>query len=504
MNREQLLSRLSLRLTHLVDSSDSELSTLLEKLRHSIKDEADEPGLQRLSEKLASLMLVHDEKSASGVNSSSMGDYALEFSQSIKSLPVDKPHRSKLSALADQLVATKQVEQQLQSLREIFKLLRSSMDAAPPQKSSSGGVLGWFDKKNNKADEQWQAFLGKSSQLLDQILNHIDVLNGNVSETLRLKEQLQQPSSVDSVEEVLEAVIALLEDMSDKVNNERVTTQNFLGDLREQLHSVEAAIFSVITDGDDSLERAETLEQQVNDDVQVIGKAVQDDDLAVLKIAVESGLANLSSKVATYLADEKEHHQKSKQKIRSLTRQVRDMEAETTSLRGEIKTKQDLAVKDSLTGAYNRAGYEERITEEFARRQRVSSPLSLVFADCNKFKKINDTFGHSAGDLVLVKVAEALKNRARTSDIVARYGGDEFVVLLPDTPIDGAEIFARDACKKIINAGFNNNGEPLDVSISCGITEVREGDTPITALQRADEAMYQAKKLPGEKVFVSG
>jgi len=276
---------------------------------------------------------------------------------------------------------------------------------------------------------------------------------------------------------------------------------------RQAIEAHELFPFITLIEGDSVADDiVQCVREQVseNDDVLVIGKAVQDDDLAVLKVAVESGLANLSSKVANYLSAEKEHHQKSKKKVRSLTRQVRDMEAETTSLRGEIKTKQDLAVKDSLTGAYNRAGYEERITEEFARRQRVSSPLSLVFADCNKFKKINDTFGHSAGDVVLVKVAETLKNRARTSDVVARYGGDEFVVLLPDTPLDGAEIFAKDACKKILDAGFNNNGQPLDVSISCGITEVREDDTPITALQRADEAMYQAKKQSGEKVFVSG
>jgi len=113
MSREKLLSRLSVRLTHLVDSSDAELNTLLEKLRHSIKDNTGEQGLHRLSEKLASLMLVHDDKPTSGVNGSSMGDYALEFSQSIKSLQVDKPHRKKLSTLADQLVATTQVEEQL-------------------------------------------------------------------------------------------------------------------------------------------------------------------------------------------------------------------------------------------------------------------------------------------------------------------------------------------------------------------------------------------------------
>ena len=499
MSREELLSRLSVRLTHLVNSSDSELNKLLEKLRHSIKADADDAALTRLSERLTSLMLVHTEPPAGG----SLGDYALEFSQSIKSLQVDKLYRSKLLTIADQLVATTEVEQQLQSLRDIFKLLRTAMNASSLENRLSGGVLGWFDKKGNKADEQWQVFLGKSSQLLDQILNHIDVLNGNASETQRLKEQLQPPSSIDSVGEVLEEVIALLEAMSGKVNAERVTTQNFLGYLREQLHTVEAVIFSVISDGDGTLERAESLEQQVSDDVQVIGKAVQEDDIAVLKATVETGLAHLSSKVANYLTAEREHHQETKKKVRSLTRKVRDMESETTNLRGEIKTKQDLAVKDSLTGAYNRAGYEERIAEEFARRQRVSSPLSLVFADCNKFKQINDTFGHSAGDVVLVKVAETLKKRARVSDIVARYGGDEFVVLLPDTSIKGAEVFARDACKKIIGAGFNNNGQPLDVSISCGITEVREDDTPITALQRADEAMYKAKKQSDEKVFVS-
>jgi diguanylate cyclase len=142
------------------------------------------------------------------------------------------------------------------------------------------------------------------------------------------------------------------------------------------------------------------------------------------------------------------------------------------------------------------------MVEEFARRKRVETPLSVVFVDCNKFKIINDTFGHHAGDVVLVKVAETLKNRARASDIVARYGGDEFVVLLPDTSLEGAEVFAKGACEKVLAAGFNNNGKPLDVSISCGVTEVGNNDDPASALHRADQAMYEAKKLTGVKVHV--
>ena len=202
------------------------------------------------------------------------------------------------------------------------------------------------------------------------------------------------------------------------------------------------------------------------------------------------------------MSEEREHDEKNKKKIKDLTRKLKSMEVEATELRGEVKSKQDLAVKDPLTGVYNRAGYEERVVEEFARRQRVETPLSVVFVDCNKFKQINDTFGHNAGDIVLVKVAETLKNRARASDIVARYGGDEFVVLLPDTPLDGAEIFAQGACEKILEAGFNNNGEPLDVSISCGVTEVTDTDDPASVLHRADQAMYEAKKMTGTKVFV--
>jgi diguanylate cyclase (GGDEF)-like protein len=509
MDREAALSKLSIRLTHLSEGDNPELSQLLKNLRQSIKGGGSELELDNFSNKLARQMMAREDKKAS-VSSSAMpvGDYAAEFAKSIKSLKVGKSYRSKLDNLADQMSSASQLEHQLESLKGVFQLLRSAHSEVPTKKDasakkgSSGSVLGWFDKKGSKDSDQWQSFLSKSTQLLEHILSHIDVLTGDSSETKWLKDDLEQSSSVDAVETILEEVITLLMDISGKVNEERTTTHNFLGGLRDKLHSVEEVIFSVITDGSESMERAETLGKQVSDDVDIMGKAVEQDDLVMLKKTVESGLANLSTKVADYLAEERKYNEKNKTKVKDLTRQLRVMEVETTDLRSEVKSKQDLAVKDPLTGVYNRAGYEERVTEEFARRQRVNTPLSVVFVDCNKFKQINDTFGHTAGDVVLVKVAETLKNRARASDIVARYGGDEFVVLLPDTPLDGAEVFAQDACQKVLAAGFNNNGQPLDVSISCGVTEVRGEDDPASALHRADQAMYEAKKLTGEKVFV--
>lgn len=507
MDRETALSRLSIRLTHLSEGDNPDLSNLLKNLRQSLKNGDTGIEINHLSDKLARKMIARDDSSASSPppqHTELLGTYAADFVDSIKTLEVGKPYRSKLERIANEMSSASQLEQQLQLLREVFALLRSAMAESSVKKETTGGVRSWFDKKSSgKGNEQWQGFLSKSTQLLEQILTHIDVFNGDPTDTKWLKEELKQSGSVAAIESVLEEVIALLSDINHKVSEERTTTQNFLGDLRDKLHSVEEVIFSVITDGTESLDRAELFGRQVTDNVESMGKAVEQDDLLLLKKTVEAGLVNLTTKVADYLAEERAHEEKSKKKIKDLTRKLRAMEVEATELRGEVKSKQDLALKDPLTGVYNRAGYEERVIEEFSRRQRVNTPLSIVFVDCNKFKQINDSFGHNAGDIVLVKVAETLKARARASDIVARYGGDEFVVLLPDTSLEGAETFAKSACERVLNAGFNNNGQPLDVSISCGVTEVTTGDNPSTALHRADQAMYEAKKLTGVKVVLA-
>ncbi|MEZ5529465.1 MAG: GGDEF domain-containing protein [Porticoccaceae bacterium] len=494
------MTRLIVRLTHLVDDCDHEVVLLLKKLRHTLKSAYDITEIDRFSDELARHMILRSEASVKS-RADAAPAAVKDLVAAIRSLQVDKGLRAKLDGLADRLAGAQDIEQQLCYLREIFSLLSSSLPKLESKDASRGGVKGWFEKKPSKPDPAVDEFLSKTVVLLQRIFSLIDVLNGNGKETHWLRDQLKDSQSFESVSVVLEDVIELLADMSAKVNEERMTTQSFLGGLRDKLQTVEEAIFSVISDGDDSFKRAAQLESEVSNDVRVIGKAVEEDDLLMLKKTVEMGLSNLTAKVAGYLEEEQRHHQESKTKIQDLSLQVRNMEAETNKLRSEVRMKQDLAVKDPLTGVYNRAGYEERIKEEFSRRQRTGAPLSMVFVDCNKFKQINDTFGHNAGDVVLVKVAEVLKSRARVSDIVARYGGDEFVVLLPDTAIDGAEIFAHDACAKVKQAGFNNNGRPLDVSISCGVTEVRSDDDPASVLHRADHAMYTAKKECDTKVF---
>lgn len=500
MHREKLLSTLSIRLSHLADTGSPELVKELEQLRLTLRNGMNETEIQRISEKLARHMLLTESEKPE--SSKTTVPFATELAQDIRALAKNSPGKSMLIKLADDLQTADSLDEQLKAVRAVLTLLEKTAGAAAPKRAGASGFLGLFDRKGGVDDQQIGMFLEKSARLIEQAIKHVDVLNGNSKDTRKLKQALKDPDSVDSMGAALEEVISLLQEHGQRIEEERATTQTFLGELRSRLSSVEESIFSVISDGTESLGRAEVLERQVGDDVLAIGEAVQQDDLSLLRMAVEHGLTKLSTKVTDYLTLEKVKHKESKKKIEGLNRTVHEMEAHARDLRGQIKTKQDLAIKDILTGVYNRAGYEQRILEELSRSKRSHSPLSLVFIDCNKFKQINDTFGHAAGDLVLVEIANALTARARASDLIARYGGDEFVALLPDTPADGAAHFAKDSSQRIREAGFNANGSPLDVSISCGITEIRADDTPEIAIKRADEAMYLAKKSAIPQVVV--
>jgi diguanylate cyclase (GGDEF)-like protein len=291
-----------------------------------------------------------------------------------------------------------------------------------------------------------------------------------------------------------------MDSIDSRIRQERLQTSDFLDTLRERLGGFEELVVDVTRGGERSVERSESLQTQVAADVDVLGTASRSGNMEAMRKAFEETLQNISQHMAEHVEAERQQHKEAQEKVDALSEQLTRLETEADVLRTEIRNKTDLAVKDQLTGVYNRNGFDERAAELFARWERNAAKLSIVFVDCNKFKQINDTYGHAAGDLVLVKVADILQSRARVTDVVCRFGGDEFVILLPDTDIEGAETYAVSAFNEVLDAGFNDNGKPLDVSISLGITAIKGGDTLEIALARADEAMYEAKGKEGVRV----
>ncbi|QYE36393.1 diguanylate cyclase [Polymorphobacter sp. PAMC 29334] len=153
-----------------------------------------------------------------------------------------------------------------------------------------------------------------------------------------------------------------------------------------------------------------------------------------------------------------------------------------------------LASTDPLTGALNRRSFDERAGAELARAYRYKEPVSMLMIDADNFKRVNDTYGHSGGDQVLVALAAYLKNAARRNDLVSRFGGEEFGILLPVTDISAALILAERIRSGVEDLRVPFNGSEIAFTISVGAAEV---DAAATCLQltrdRADQALYAAK-----------
>ncbi len=162
------------------------------------------------------------------------------------------------------------------------------------------------------------------------------------------------------------------------------------------------------------------------------------------------------------------------------------------------------AKTDLLTGVHNRRWMSEMFPRQIARSEHASQPLALVMADIDHFKRLNDTYGHATGDVVLKAVARRLSDTLRPTDFLVRYGGEEFVALLPGATADTARIAAERVRKAIEQGEYlsTNAAGALRVTISLGIAVLQAGDSLERLIERADIALYQAKAGGRNQVVV--
>ncbi len=172
----------------------------------------------------------------------------------------------------------------------------------------------------------------------------------------------------------------------------------------------------------------------------------------------------------------------------------------------EINRKlQQLAIHDGLTGLYNHRYFDDRLRLEMQRAERYKRPTTLLMLDLDRFKLVNDRYGHPVGDQVLKEVAEIIRRRIREVDIAARYGGEEFVVILPETARENAAVVAERIRKSVEDARFAADGQEAKITISIGVadfpTDAHDHDKLVEA---ADKALYQAKQEGRNRVALAG
>lgn len=214
-----------------------------------------------------------------------------------------------------------------------------------------------------------------------------------------------------------------------------------------------------------------------------------------IKSAVVEKLTKIKHLVALKKKEELEQAQKAQESINKLKDRIKKTEKDARSMAKKVDYFQTAATKDGLTGLYNRKAFDQRVTDALNVFSEEGTPVSLILFDVDNFKWINDTLGHVAGDKILQKVAHCLEEAFRKGDFIARYGGDEFAVVIEGLSeevarrkiLDFNDIFTK---KRF----FSHSIGDVNVTVSAGITMSKEGDNIEDFINRADKRMYESKK----------
>ena len=306
-----------------------------------------------------------------------------------------------------------------------------------------------------------------------------------------LQAQAREIRELDELPELIEAAIAL--------------TQAAKRDLREQLEAFLRLLLERLDQLQDLLRQSadehrlaagerKSLSASINARLDGIRTDLEGEPgTERLRVLVTERLERVAQDLAEYCRQREASELAAVARIGKLAARLQETEREAAQLRAALLEQQAQARRDTLTRIPNREAYQQRLDLEYGRWLRYGSPLSLVIADVDRFKQINDRFGHSTGDKVLRTIAQHLHANLRQTDFLARYGGEEFVLLMPQTELAQARQVADKLRLAMASCVFHSGAESILVTVSFGVTQFRPGDLPDAAFDRADAALYRAK-----------
>jgi diguanylate cyclase len=275
----------------------------------------------------------------------------------------------------------------------------------------------------------------------------------------------------------------------------------YLQRLNERLETFQSHLHAASAGHADNHSAARAMDTQIREQVDGLQNSMQEAaDLDDLKQVLEDHLEGLLGTMDRHQKQREEREREVATRLQGLAERVAHMEQEAQGYREHLEVQRQKALVDPLTGLPNRAAWSERLDHEIREWQQHGNTLLLAMLDLDHFKRINDSYGHLAGDKVLKIIAGVLRKRLRGTDFVARFGGEEFVLLMPST-VPAAGLKLLESLRAAIEAcPFHFKGEPVTITISMGMTAFKPGEHGDLVLKRADQALYRAKNAGRNRV----
>jgi diguanylate cyclase len=332
-------------------------------------------------------------------------------------------------------------------------------------------------------------FITRISEVLAAFLSNLenDITIKTKAESMRL--QIERGLVADSVIPTLENLRNLVMEAYLAAN---AAFANYLNSVNLELSEIYSIVGNAVRENQTQTQAGQALQASMIKGMQQLEKqAANATDLAQLKSQVKSQIDHIKQALDSYQQSAKFSLG---DQLEELSKKIKTLETESEKNRENLETQRRKALSDPLTELPNRQAYNERAITEVQRWQRYNRPLTIAIFDIDNFKKINDNYGHQAGDRVLKVIGRSIAKRLREVDFFCRFGGEEFVALMPETTAEVAIPVLDKIRDAIANAAFNYKEQPLSITLSVGLTEFREKDSLESAFERADQALYKAKQ----------
>ena len=397
-------------------------------------------------------------------------------------------------AKAGELDVLRQKTRRIETKKDLQSLLKgiaalTSMKQLEKQENAGGGV-----QEDASDDEFLPGDSLEINEILIQLLERLVLPDDLIEYADQLKQKWAKGIDEDHVAKALESIADLVIKMRARSENEKNDFQEFLQQVTEKLQMLDQHI----QDNENIQNEIFSENKKFSDDVGGEVESIQTDvqsaiDLADLKTSIAIKLSKITKHVDTFRTEEERRKLKMEIRVGELAGKVHNLESESEVLRKRIVEEQKNSMLDALTKVPNRLAWDQRMEHEYNRWKRYQSPLVIVVWDIDDFKKVNDTYGHKAGDKVLVTIATLLKEQVRETDFIARFGGEEFVMLLPETEVKNAQAVVEKLRSGVEECEFHHGEKRVEITVSGGMTQFKKGDTIESAFERADQFLYKAK-----------